>query len=933
MANPIKTSDILQDDGAIQSAIDQLKAFEKQAVDSMSKVKEEAKKLKKEMNGVNTTTARGREETEEAAKKTDEIARRYKKYQDSLTETGQEIAALKLAQQQLNQVNKLTAKQNSALEGSYNDLSAQLSLLKIRWKQLSEEERENGEEGKKLTKQIKSVNDELIKLDKSVGVASRKVGSYKEAIEEATAASGSFNGVLNLIRKNPIIGVLAAFVGVVGGLFKAFSKSEKGAKLFNKAAAVTDAVLSTIVDLSVKIYEKLEAAFNDPLGSLKEFGKAIVTNLTNRLKGTMELVVGLGKVIGNTLVLDFDAAKKAAEDAGKAFIKVTTGLDENQQEDVLDDLKKKLDKNKDAYLELDAARESARKTIRALNIELSKLAGQEAILSQKAGDTTLGFEEQKKAAEELETILKKKGETEVKIAKTNLSLINTEIKIRKSNKESVKDLLDKQAEAIQTLKEAETSLTVSLLENARERREIKRDEFERELDFAIDVADAQLRQNERIAKSDNTTFKERARLLDENKEINEKAFQSQINLIEDYTGKKLGLDQLSKESDEALIRERLKGFELDDILQGRILEVIKERKAATQDLVELEDDLLELRKKTFREIPEKLPKIDVFGEDAKKEILKRAADAAKAAKQGFSKGINEGKEKPESIFDLLGITLTPDQEKGLEAVANAFDFAKNQLSSYLEKRKEIAGQLVQQANNEVAAAQRSLQAEIESRNAGFANNEQLARQELDAAKKRQKEALNEQKKAQQEAQRLQTIEQAGNLVTAASKILLDVSFPFNLAAVGIMLGSFVAAKIKANQLTKKKFGKGTYQQINWGASHESGNDIDIGLTRDGRQMMTVEKNESFAVFNKRAVKKHGSKLKQLVEQINTGQFKGWGETVSDAANTPILNIQSSNNTDTKKMEEHLKAISDNTGRKYSANGKIEWYKNHKIIYN
>jgi predicted nucleic acid-binding Zn-ribbon protein len=69
MANPIKTSDILQDDGAIQSAIDQLKSFEKQAVDSMSKVKEEAKKLKKEMNDVNTTTARGREETEEAAKK------------------------------------------------------------------------------------------------------------------------------------------------------------------------------------------------------------------------------------------------------------------------------------------------------------------------------------------------------------------------------------------------------------------------------------------------------------------------------------------------------------------------------------------------------------------------------------------------------------------------------------------------------------------------------------------------------------------------------------------------------------------------------------------------------------------------------------------------------------------------------------------------
>jgi chromosome segregation ATPase len=433
MANPIKTSDILQDDGAIQSAIDQLKAFEKQAVDSMSKVKEEAKKLKKEMNDVNTTTARGREETEEAAKKTDEIARRYKKYQDSLTETGQEIAALKLAQQQLNQVNKLTAKQNSALEGSYNDLSAQLSLLKIRWKQLSEEERENGEEGKKLTKQIKSVNDELIKLDKSVGVASRKVGSYKEAIEEATAASGSFNGVLNLIRK------------------------------------------TNIVEISVQVYEKLEAAFKDPLGSLKEFGRTITTQLTNRLKGTLELVVGLGKAIGNTLVLDFDAAKKAAKEAGEAFIKVTTGLDKEQQDEFIDSVKeltKQIEKEADAFAKLYERQRQVRKVTRALNIEVSELAAQEAILSQKAGDTTLGFEEQKKAAEELETILKKKGETEIKLAKNNLSLINTEIKLRRANKEDIEDLLDTQAQAIQTLKEAETSLTVSLLENARERREI-----------------------------------------------------------------------------------------------------------------------------------------------------------------------------------------------------------------------------------------------------------------------------------------------------------------------------------------------------------------------------------------------------------------------------------------------------------------------------
>lgn len=937
MANPIKTSDILQDDGAIQKAIDQLKDFQKQAIEAISAVKEEAKQLKKELKGVNATTAKGREQTEESAKKTDELTRRLKKYEESLTENAKKIAALKLAQQQLNRVNKLTAKQNTALEGSYDDLSAQLSLAKIRWKQLSEEQRDNTKEGKELTAYINDLNERLKELDSTVGVHSRNVGNYKEAILEARDASGSFNDILNLIRKNPVLGIIGALIAVVGALFNAFTKSEKGAKLMNKASGVLAAVMSQLVDISVRLYDVIVGVFEDPIGSMKAFGEAIIENVVNRVKGSMDLFLALGKVVGNTLVLDFEAAKEAAKEAGTAIVQMGTGLDAKQQEEFAEGVKKltkEIEKEAEAFAKLYERQRQVRGTNRSLIRQIDELAAKEQILSQVAGDATLGFKEQAAAAEELEGVLQKKGELELKLAKNNLALINQEIKLRRANQEEIEDLLDQQVSAIAAVGEAETALTLGLLENATERRQIRRDEFERELDFAIDILEAQLMQNERRAKADKISLQERAKIIDESRELNEQSFQDQIQLLEDFTGKKLGLDELVLESDERVIRERLRGHELDDIVLGRILEVIRERKAVTQDLIELESDLVALREKAASKVPEKINPID-FGEkvDAgvKDRIAKSIADTLRDARIQAREELE--KEPPQNLFDFLGFDLDDTQERGFQAIGNALQFAKDQLTEFAAKRVELANQNVNVANEEVASAQRALQAEIENRNAGFAHNEETARKELDSAKARQKEALAEQRKAQKAEQRIQTIQQAGNLITAASKILFQVPFPFNIAAVGIMLGSFIAAKVKANQLTKKQFGKGTYMDIDWAGSHESGNDVPIGLTKDGKQVMTVEKGESMAVFNKKAVQRHGKNLKDLVYQINSGQFKGWESSVSTVANTPIYNFQNSNNTDTSVMEGHLGTISRNTERHYSADGKIEWYKNHKVIYN
>jgi hypothetical protein len=60
------------------------------------------------------------------------------------------------------------------------------------------------------------------------------------------------------------------------------------------------------------------------------------------------------------------------------------------------------------------------------------------------------------------------------------------------------------------------------------------------------------------------------------------------------------------------------------------------------------------------------------------------------------------------------------------------------------------------SNNEVSSAENALQREIDNRNAGYAHNTQTAEKELKDAKRRQAQAIAEQRKAQREQQAIQT---------------------------------------------------------------------------------------------------------------------------------------------------------------------------------
>lgn len=92
------------------------------------------------------------------------------------------VAKLQENQRRLNEVTSLTKKESVALEGSYDALVHQMSLLKKEWRATNDELKRN-----ELGKQIDEINTSLKEFDASIGNNQRNVGNYTEGVVNAFA--------------------------------------------------------------------------------------------------------------------------------------------------------------------------------------------------------------------------------------------------------------------------------------------------------------------------------------------------------------------------------------------------------------------------------------------------------------------------------------------------------------------------------------------------------------------------------------------------------------------------------------------------------------------------------------------------------------------------------------------------------------------------
>lgn len=302
---------------------------------------------------------------------------------------------------------------------------------------------------------------------------------------------------------------------------------------------------------------------------------------------------------------------------------------------------------------------------------------------------------------------------------------------------------------------------------------------------------------------------------------------------------------------------------------------------------------------------------------------------------------SKGDERSSDIYGLFGLNLDDDAKA---AISESTSFALEQLQSVLDAKVAAAEQAVAAADAEVEASKSKLDAEIEARNNGYANNVVLAQKELDNARKQQDKANKDKAKAVKQQQMLDTIAQTSSLITASANIWSSLSgIPIvgpalAVAALALMWGSFAASKIKARQSTKQEgggsesYGDGTVELLQ-GGSHQSGNDIDLGRKPNGVRRR-AEGGEYFAVINKRNSRRFRSLIPDVIKSLNNGTFadKYMGAFSGDGLS---LNLQGGNDQDLRELNDNVRDIKEQGKRKTFVNGKgeiVETYKNLKRTY-
>ena len=284
-----------------------------------------------------------------------------------------------------------------------------------------------------------------------------------------------------------------------------------------------------------------------------------------------------------------------------------------------------------------------------------------------------------------------------------------------------------------------------------------------------------------------------------------------------------------------------------------------------------------------------------------------------------------------NLYEVLGIGLDDDQQSALnEAIGTTVEAINGVIDAWLQEAEAA----VTAANARVEAAQRALDAEIEARNNGYANNVVQAQKELELEKQQQQKAIEEKQKAQKAQLAIDTITQASSLITASANIWSSLSgipvvgVGLAVAALATMWGSFLASKAKAAQVTKESYGDGTVELLQ-GGSHASGNDIDLGMTKDGKNRR-AEGGEYFAIINKRNSRRFGSIIPDVINSFNDGTFADkYQRANSDIAGVALAMV-GSNGTDVSALERGVDAIRKQGERTRFVDGDgntIEIYKN------
>lgn len=877
--NPIKYSDLISPDDSIEKLIGQLESLQRTYEGVAQSVKDQAASMAASLKSVSGATEQGRQSTRGASQEADRLTKAYEALSFARSETAQKIAELKEQQKQEQMITKLNVQLNNSAAGSYNSLSAQYRLNKIALNNLTAEERENIPYAKKLEEETKKIYEEMDRLQRATGKYTLNVGNYENAINSAIGVNSKWFNQLQMLA-GLFQGGLTNGIKTAGTAVAGFGR-QLLALLANPIVATIAAITAVFMALAkgISSSEQNTQLLNQVLAPFQRILTGVVNVLQMAATGILKVVKGF-----EDLAMGASRLMEKLPLVGGAFKKVNDALKEN--------------------IDLTIRKQQLDMAERNNTVEQAKLARDVARLRNQAAQTN---DPQKQAL-----YLANAKALEHKIMLNEIALAKEDLAIKErlaAQSQNDKEANDALAAAKVRLYKAEENYYQRTLRMEKQLTRLNTSSGagggKSGRSTAVDNADREAKERERILRD------------------SQKKEQAAIRQSEDA---KVALIENSFD------RERAETI----LYYDRHIEDLKAQLSEEANLTEeakkaMNDTIVSLEQQKWNKLADIADKemkqaVDAENRDAE-ERVKKAGQMQKRQENFVKKRLD--------LYDILGFKLTEDQKAGID---EALEYAIGSLNQFMDAYVAAAEARKQEADAEVSRVQGVLEAEIEARNLGYANDVETARKELEEAKKNQQKAIEQQKRAQQAQELIDTATQTSSLITATANIWKSLSgipivgTALAIAAIATMWGSFAAAKIMAHQVAgsgTETYGEGTVELLQ-GGSHQSGNDIDLGRKKDGTRRR-AEGGEYFAVINKRSSRKYRDMIPDIINSLNRDTFAEKYMGAYDGAGVSVT--VNGRNPDLKELTQSVNDIRDQgRTRTYNDGGNtVMIYKNLKRV--
>ena len=575
----------------------------------------------------------------------------------------------RIQQEREKQIKKQLALEKKELD-AYQKKSKRLNLLRKRYKSLLLTEGKTSKETKKLGKEIQKLDKELKDVDAAAGQFQRNVGNYPDTLGNAAKS---------------ILGVAAA-AGAAAGSFSSVQGSlENTAEGSENVREVTSA-LSGIWDHS------------------------------NVVAGAALDVVDYGKAVYNSV------------DAGESLIDALTTQEDqfNRTSEATENFTDKVSDSIDGQIEIARRIIAFEKAVRPLELSIARLNGEIEEQGVIAGDSTRSFEELENAVLKSQLLQIERSKINIAIAKEELGIIQEQVAEKNKAGGAGPELLDKETEALIKLREARSELNIETLENEKELRQIQQDRLERDLDILIDGFDNQKTINERIIADERQTLEKRSDLLLKTNELANQSFREQKEVLADLSNAGIDIDELLT-LDATQLQKQIRLLEQSEIIEGRTLEVVRERRIVLQDLQDAQNDLRDAQNESLsletdilaqekaindfligseKEKNKALEQLELEREQNEIDLLKKRLEGAK---EGSIEFLTIQQELNDAILNQL--ERRNEQEKELEEkstqnLQDEYDKKNAIISASSDKIVESIDERISKTQDEINAAQK-----------------------------------------------------------------------------------------------------------------------------------------------------------------------------------------------------------------------------------